>query len=103
MLGCGKSTNKLDKQTFPSNVYQIGSDVFVKKPDGTPINLTAESLTLLNEQLKIFIAERQRMPASFKELADTRLDSVPALPAGFSWGLDSADRKVVVVPAPSAK
>jgi hypothetical protein len=103
LAGCGKSGSAKNASSPPKNVRQAGADLFLTKPDGTEINLTAERLGVLNEQLSIFVAEHKRMPSTFQEFANTRLDGVPQLPAGFAWDLDLFNRKVIIVPVPPAK
>lgn len=51
----------------------------------------------LTQQLQIFVQQKRRMPQTFAELADTRLDSVPSPPAGTKWVIDAASRQVKAV------
>ncbi len=49
---------------------------------------------LLTEQLRTFIQQKNRMPASFSEFARARLDSVPRPPAGKKWVIDTESLEV---------
>ncbi len=52
---------------------------------------------LLTEQLRTFIRQKNRMPASFSEFARARLDSVPRPPAGKKWVIDTESQEVKAV------
>jgi len=60
-------------------------------------NVAGEVNAFLTEQLRIFIREKGRLPASFTELARTRLDSVPRPPEGKKWVIDTATSEVKAV------
>lgn len=48
----------------------------------------------MTEQLRIFVAQKGRMPENFAEFANTRMDSVPRPPSGFHWAIDSSTTEV---------
>lgn len=49
---------------------------------------------IMTKQLRIFLREAGRMPESFSELANARMDSVPRPPEGMKWIIDSATVEV---------
>ena len=51
----------------------------------------------LTEQLHIFIQKNHRMPESFHEFVNTRLDSIPRPPEGTKWVIDTAAMQVKAV------
>lgn len=48
----------------------------------------------MTQQLRIFVAQKGRMPENFAEFANTRMDSVPRPPSGFHWAIDSSTTEV---------
>jgi hypothetical protein len=53
----------------------------------------------MTSQLRIFIQERGRMPNSFAEFAQARMDSVQRPPPGMKWAIDSTTQQVKLVKA----
>jgi hypothetical protein len=51
----------------------------------------------MTAQLRRYIDENGRMPASFAEFASARMDSVPFAPDGMEYVIDTARREVKVV------
>jgi hypothetical protein len=51
----------------------------------------------MTSQLRIFIRENNRMPESFAEFANARMDSVPFPPDGMEYVIDYQNRQVKVV------
>jgi len=51
----------------------------------------------LTQQLHIFIQKNHRMPESFHEFVNTRLDSIPRPPEGTRWVIDTAAMQVKAV------
>jgi hypothetical protein len=60
-------------------------------------NASGEVNAYLTEQLNIFIQQKKRLPESFTELAQARLDSVPRPPQGKKWVIDTSTRQVKAV------
>jgi len=48
----------------------------------------------LTQQLRIFVEKNHRMPESFHEFVNTRLDSIPRPPEGTKWVIDTATLQV---------
>jgi len=67
--------------------------------DAPAQNVSGAVHPFLTEQLRLFIRDHGRLPASFTELARARLDSVPRPPEGRKWVIDAATREVKAVPA----
>jgi predicted small lipoprotein YifL len=53
----------------------------------------------MTSQLRIFIREKKRMPESFAEFANARMDSVPFPPDGMEYAIDYHSRQVKIVPS----
>jgi predicted small lipoprotein YifL len=53
----------------------------------------------MTSQLRIFINEKRRMPESFAEFANARMDSVPFPPEGMEYAIDYQSRQVKIVPS----
>jgi hypothetical protein len=51
----------------------------------------------LTRQLQIFVQEKGRLPQTFGEFANARLDSIPRPPAGKKWVIDSSAAEVKAV------
>jgi hypothetical protein len=51
----------------------------------------------LTQQLHAFIQKNHRMPESFHEFVNTRLDSIPRPPEGTKWVIDTAAMQVKAV------
>jgi hypothetical protein len=51
----------------------------------------------MTSQLRIFIREKGRMPESFAEFANARMDSVPFPPEGMEYAIDYSSRQVKIV------
>jgi hypothetical protein len=71
-------------------------------PAGTTENVANEPIVgdvspFLTEQLRIFVQQKGRMPTSFSEFIHTRLDSIPAVPAGKKWVIDTTTSQVKAV------
>jgi hypothetical protein len=62
-------------------------------------NVTGQPDPFLTAQLRTFIKNKGRIPASFAEFARQALDSIPQPPAGTKWVIDSADKTVKAVSA----
>jgi len=63
-------------------------------------SLAGEVDPYLTGQLQMFIQQQGRLPKSFSEFVNKRLDSVPRPPAGKKWAIDSSTAEVKVVNAP---
>jgi hypothetical protein len=61
-------------------------------------NVAGEVDQFLTSQLRIFVQEKGRVPASFAEFAKARLDSIPRPPAGTKWVIDAPTQQVKAVP-----
>jgi hypothetical protein len=55
------------------------------------------ALTRLTQDIRLFEAEKGRLPESLKELADWRGAPLPELPADYQWKYDAKTGKVSVV------
>lgn len=55
--------------------------------------------TFMTSQLRIFIREKGRMPESFAEFANARMDSVPFPPDGMEYAIDYHSRQIKIVPS----
>jgi hypothetical protein len=53
----------------------------------------------MTSQLRIFIREKGRMPESFAEFANARMDSVPFPPEGMEYAIDYSSRQIKIVPS----
>jgi prepilin-type N-terminal cleavage/methylation domain-containing protein len=53
----------------------------------------------MTSQLRIFIREKGRMPDSFAEFANARMDSVPFPPDGMEYAIDYSSRQIKIVPS----
>ncbi len=51
----------------------------------------------LTSQLKAFVMKEQRLPNSFAEFANRKLDSIPRPPEGKRWVIDAANLQVKAV------
>ena len=54
--------------------------------------------SFMTGQLHIFVNQKGRMPVSFTEFANTRLDSIPRPPDGTKWVIDATAVQVKAVP-----
>src|ERR1051326_7658718 len=61
-------------------------------------NVAGQADPFLTSQLKIFIQEKGRLPASFAEFAKARLDSIPRPPAGTKWVIDAPSQQIKAMP-----
>jgi hypothetical protein len=61
-------------------------------------NVAGEVDQFLTSQLRTFVQEKGRLPASFAEFAKARLDSIPRPPAGTKWVIDAPSQQVKAVP-----
>ena len=53
----------------------------------------------LTDQLRIFVQQQGRLPRTFTEFANARLDSIPRPPAGKMWAIDSGSSQIKAVNA----
>ena len=53
----------------------------------------------LTMELRTFVQKKGRLPQSFGEFVNVRLDSLPPPPAGKKWVIDSANLQVKAVVA----
>jgi len=60
-------------------------------------NVVGEVDASLTAELRNFIEKKSRMPQSFAEFANVRLDSVPTPPEGKKWVIDGANLQVKAV------
>jgi hypothetical protein len=60
-------------------------------------NVSGQVDMALTSQLHIFIQKNHRMPESFHEFVNTRLDSIPRPPEGTKWVIDTAAMQVKAV------
>jgi hypothetical protein len=104
MAGCGR---KVDSSTPTQTPAAAGAAVETPAPryvtavaENKPAAYAAgEVNAFLTEQLRIFVQQKQRLPADFAELARVRLDSVPRPPEGRKWVIDTTTREVKAMPA----
>jgi hypothetical protein len=59
--------------------------------------IVGEVQPFLTEQLRIFVQKNHRMPESFGEFSNSRLDSIPRPPEGTKWVIDTASVQVKAV------
>ncbi len=59
--------------------------------------LNGEVNPFLTGQLQIFVQQKGRLPQSFNEFANARLDSIPRPPAGKSWAIDSSSSEIKAI------
>lgn len=71
--------------------------VLARADDKTRQAVVGEVDAFLTGQLQIFVQQKNRLPASFSELARARLDSVPRPPAGKKWVIDTESIEVKAV------
>ena len=93
----------------PEQAVQIVRTEKPKPPPPPPQYLTVRSVNevrqsvtgqmdpFLTEQLRIFVQKNRRMPESFHEFVNTRLDSIPRPPEGTKWVIDTASVQVKAV------
>lgn len=108
--GCSRSTPSVTTvsngvATFTNR--PVGASQNVLPPPPPPVAARAEnSLGLkvtgdidlfLTSELQNFIQQQNRLPVSFAEFANLRLDSVPRPPPGKKWVIDRADLQVKAV------
>ena len=60
-------------------------------------NVVGEVDASLTAELRNFIEKKNRMPQSFAEFANVRLDSIPTPPEGKKWVIDGANLQVKAV------
>jgi hypothetical protein len=73
--------------------------VAARTENGVRENLVGEVNPILTAQLHIFVQQKGRLPQSFNEFVNARLDSVPRPPAGKRWAIDSSSSEVKAVDA----
>ncbi len=107
LIGCSKErTPPAGPATPPpENASAAAAAVPPKYVEATAQNAPAQNVAgevnpFLTEQLRIFLRDQRRLPASFAELARTRLDSVPRPPEGKKWVIDTATTEVKAVTSP---
>jgi len=61
------------------------------------LKVTGDIDPFLTSELQNFIQQQNRLPVSFAEFANLRLDSVPRPPPGKKWVIDRADLQVKAV------
>jgi len=72
-------------------------EVLARADDKAHQAVVGEVDPFLTGQLRIFIQQKNRMPASFSEFARARLDSVPRPPPGKKWVIDTDSIEVKAV------
>ena len=96
-------TNALDAEAGveavapPEPPQPPAREVLARAEDKAKQAVVGEVDAFLTAQLQAFIQQKNRMPASFSELARARLDSVPRPPAGKKWVIDADSIEVKAV------
>jgi len=72
-------------------------EVLSRADDKAHQAVVGEVDAFLTQQLRTFIQQKNRMPASFSEFARARLDTVPRPPAGKKWVIDTESLEVKAV------
>lgn len=67
------------------------------KPSVANPELVGTVHPFMTEQLHVFILQKGRMPQSFGEFANARMDSVPRPPPGLMWAIDNNTKEVKLV------
>ena len=67
------------------------------QPAGPSGALVGPVHPFMTQQLQIFVQQRGRMPNSFAEFIQTRMDSVPRAPDGFQFAIDQTTMEVKLV------
>jgi hypothetical protein len=62
-------------------------------------NVPGDPDAFLSAELRNFVQLKHRMPESFAEFANVRLDSIPRPPEGKKWVIDMTSLQVKSVPA----
>jgi len=88
--GCGKKPPAPTAAT-PTNETSATSATAATKP------LDGQVDPFLTQQRRAYVQQKGRLPADFRELARTSLDSVPRAPAGMKWAIDPTTREVKAV------
>ncbi len=88
--GCGKKQPTPTAAT-PTHETAATSATAATKP------LDGQVDPFLTQQLRVFVQQKGRLPADFRELARARLDSVPRAPVGTKWAIDSTTQEVKAV------
>ncbi len=73
-------------------------EVLARADDKAHQAVAGEVDAFLTGELRTFVQQKNRMPASFSEFARARLDSVPRPPAGKKWVIDAETIEVKIVP-----
>lgn len=84
---------------IPANVPLVAG-LAARADNAVHDSVNGEANAFLTQQLRIFVQQKGRLPASFNELASTRLDSIPRPPAGKKWAIDSSTSEVKATDAP---
>ena len=84
--GCGKP--RAPAAATPTNETPAMAGTTASKPLDGQVN------PFFTQQLRVFVQQKGRLPADFRELARTSLDSVPRAPAGMKWAIDPTTREV---------
>jgi hypothetical protein len=72
-------------------------EVLARADDKAHQAVVGEVDAFLTAQLRAFIQQKNRMPASFSEFTRARLDTVPRPPAGKKWVIDTESLEVKAV------
>ncbi|HEY5914255.1 MAG TPA: hypothetical protein VJA21_27010 [Verrucomicrobiae bacterium] len=91
------ATNSVDGVAPPEPPQPPSREVLARADDKARETVVGEVDPFLTAQLRAFIEEKKRMPASFSELARARLDSVPRPPAGKKWAIDNDSLEIKAV------
>lgn len=68
-----------------------------KPPQTVSPELIGTVHQFMTEQLHVFILQKGRMPTSFGEFANARMDSVPRPPPGLMWAIDNNTKEVKLI------
>jgi hypothetical protein len=102
VAGCGGSQEAGSVEMTAAQKELALDEIVRNQPEDSPIAAHAaqsgeaprpEMLTgavhgFMTQQLHIFIQQQGRMPETFLEFANARMDSVPAAPPGFRYDID---------------
>ena len=92
------ATNKTQAAANTAKPLPPAPTYIVTKADNVVRQTVSGEVDLfMTGQLHIFVQQKGRMPESFTEFANTRLDSIPRPPDGTKWAIDTAAVQVKAV------
>jgi hypothetical protein len=93
------ATNGIQSSASDTPNSQPSPPAYIASKADNVVHQTAsgEADAFMTGQLHIFFQQKGRMPVSFTEFANTRLDSIPRPPDGTKWAIDAASVEVKAV------